>query len=948
MEEAILDRLHPEIRKLIKEIGFKELTDTQISAIPKILDRKDVLIVAPTGSGKTEAALIPILSMMISDNPRPISVLYITPLRALNRDLVDRISWWTGKLDYKVYVRHGDTATRERRLHALSPPDIMLTTPETFALLLNAKIMATHLQNVKWVIIDEVHELVDNKRGTQLSIALERLKKIAGNIQIIGLSATIGSIEEVTRFLGGLNRNVELVEIDVTKQMAFNVMYPTPLEEDYRLADELYTYPGVAARIRVIRDLIDKHRATLIFTNTRPMAEVLSSRLHLLNEEYPASVHHGSLSASKRIRVERALKRGKLKGVICTSSLELGIDIGDIDLVIQYNSPRQVTRLIQRVGRSGHWIERLSKGAIIVQDPDDALESIVIVNRAKRGTLEPLRIPEKPYDVLVHEIAGLLIRRYEVSLKDIYEILRNCYVYRNLEYDELRELARFISGLTDRIWYFDENRERIVRGERKGRLFQYYFETLSMIPEIRQYIVINELDGLPIGILDGEFVSEYGEPGFKFIMAGRPWKIIQVFKDRVYVKPEDDPLGAIPFWIGEEIPVLYDVANQVGKIKFLLENLYLKYRDPDKVIFELSRLIGVDHLLLRKSLSPYIKMLERGYVIPTDKRIVLEKYEDKIFIHIHGGTLINRTISLFLVQAIFDIYGETIYVSSDPYRIILSSTEISPGDIKRLFTEISRDKVRNYIVRGVEETTYFRWRLLQVARRMGIISGEVQLDPVITEQLVTALRDTPAYKEALKESLNKDRDLSGAVDLIRQIQEGEISVDIIEGLEESPLIETYLIHHEIRLEPGKVDRLKTLQILGTRVRLLNEIRTFVCMNCFNYVEEYRIKELSDKPICPECHSRKIGMSEELIEEVMRIIEISKENRKIISRTKIWKELTKTSKLIEKYGKVAALVLSANISIEMASKILETENKISGRLFRIIMEEERKALLHRFR
>lgn len=946
--EEVLSLLHPKVSELIKEAGFKRLTEPQLKAIPIILGGNDVLIIAPTGSGKTEAALIPILSLMIESNPPPISILYITPLRALNRDLVDRISWWTSKLDLKVYVRHGDTSTRERRLHALSPPDILLTTPETFALLLNTKLMGAHLRNVKWVIVDEVHELVDNKRGVQLSIALEKLKRQANTLRIIGLSATIGSVDVVRKFLGGQDRDLKLVEIDVSKKMTFEVQYPTPTDSDYVLADELYTYPGVAARIRVIKDLIDRHNASLIFTNTRPMAEVLSSRLHLMDEDYPASVHHGSLSASKRIRVERSLKTGKLKGVICTSSLELGIDVGEVDLVIQYNSPRQVTRLIQRVGRSGHWIERTSKGVIIVQDPDDALESIIIVSRAVRGLLEPVRVPERPYDVLVHEIAGDLIKIYEVSLQELYQLLRNTFVYRDLRYSELVEVATFISGLVDRIWYYDKDRERILRGEKRGRLFEYYFDTLSMIPEIKQYIAVNEVENLPVGILDGEFVAEYGEPGFKFIMAGRPWKIIQVFKDRVYMKPEDDPLGAIPFWVGEEIPVLYEVADEVGRVKYRLESRYNGGKEIETILSEISNEYDVDPGLLRKALSPYIKALHRGYPIPSNRRVVIEKYQDKIFIHIHGGTLINRTITLFLVQSIFDKYGETVYVSCDPYRIILGSSILTEEDVKRLFMETPLDSIRDYIIRGVEETNYFRWRLLQVARRMGIISGDVQLDPVKTEQLVTALKGTPAYTEALRESLRKDRDLDGTLNLMNRIAEGEIMVDLIKGGGESPLIESYMIHHEVKLEPGRVDRLKTLQILSTRVRLLNEIRTFVCMDCLEFVEELRIKDLSDPPRCPLCNSGRIGLSEELLEDVMRIVEISKENKKAILKTKIWRELNSSAKLIGKFGKVGAIVLASNIPRERAIDVLNRENRVSGRLFRLIMEEERRNLLQRFR
>ncbi|MEM3606851.1 MAG: DEAD/DEAH box helicase, partial [Candidatus Bathyarchaeia archaeon] len=364
------------IKEAIKERKFSFPTEAQKKAIPLILEGKNVLLIAPTATGKTEAAILPVLNnLFVKEGSRPpgINILYITPLRALNRDMLDRLEWWCRKLGLKVSVRHGDTDIKERSLQAKSPPNMLITTPETLQALLVGKIMKRHLRNVRYVIIDEVHELAEDKRGTQLSLALERLRWITkSDFQLIGLSATIGSPEVVAKFLVGINRQIEIVKVPIKRTTKIKLVLPSVTNEDYKLASKLYTHPEVAARLRVMKDLIKSHESVLLFTNTRAIAEILASRFKVWDVDFPISIHHGSLAKLVRVTAEKSLKKGELKGLVCTSSLELGIDIGKIDYVIQYMSPRQVTRLIQRIGRSGHKVGRIAEGAIITLDSDDA------------------------------------------------------------------------------------------------------------------------------------------------------------------------------------------------------------------------------------------------------------------------------------------------------------------------------------------------------------------------------------------------------------------------------------------------------------------------------------------------------------------------------------------------------------------------------------------------
>ncbi|MCX6642714.1 MAG: DEAD/DEAH box helicase, partial [Candidatus Bathyarchaeota archaeon] len=414
VEANVFSLLCRPVRRLLEDRGFTEPTEPQRRIIPLILEGKNVLLISATATGKTEAAMLPVMDrfLMMGSRKPGISILYITPLRALNRDILDRMTYWCNRLDIKLGIRHGDTGTQERNKQRTNPPDMLITTPETLQALLLGRTLKQYLKQVKWIVIDEIHELADNKRGSQLSIALERLREQADTPpQMIGLSATIGSPEKVATFLAGKDRPVETVHVSALRETRFDIIFPEPETEDYENAAKLFTHPEVASRLRAIRELIENHQTTLIFTNTRSTSEVLASRFNLWDLKFPISIHHGSLAKTSRITAEQGLKTGDIRTVICTSSLELGIDIGSIDLVIQYNSPRQVTRLLQRVGRSGHRLDRVSKGIIISLNSDDALESMVICNRALKEVMEPLRIPEKPFDVLVNQMTAELLQR---------------------------------------------------------------------------------------------------------------------------------------------------------------------------------------------------------------------------------------------------------------------------------------------------------------------------------------------------------------------------------------------------------------------------------------------------------------------------------------------------------------------------------------------------------
>ena len=929
--------LEESIEKVLEEEGIIELSEIQSLAIPKIINGENVLIIAPTGSGKTYAAIVPVFNMfLIAKNRKEtkgISILYITPLRALNRDLLRRLSQIGEKLGIDVQVRHGDTVESIRALQAKSPPEMLITTPETLQAILPGKRMKEHLKGVKWVIVDEIHELVVDKRGNQLALALERLQNIAEKeFQRIGLSATIGDEKIIANFLVGNGRKVSIVKSKESKNISIKIEYPNPKDEDYKCAKELGVPPTTISRVRRILELISEYTSSLIFTNTREQAEALGFQIHALKTNYPIKVHHGSLSKEIREEVEKDFQKGLIKGVVCTSSLELGIDIGTVDFVIQYTSPRQVTRLIQRVGRSEHRLYGIPKGCIITNLADDILESLVIVKYANQEKLEKIKIHENALDVLAHQIVGLALDFKRIKIEKIYQIVKRAYPYKNLE------LEKFLSVLNQ----LNELKLIKIHGEEikpsYPEAFKYYYENLSMIPDVKRYNVFDFINKRMIGTLDQEFVNRKCKPGTEFIMHGFTWRIISIDDEeyKIEVEPIPPSLNAIPSWEGEIIPVDYEVAIEVGKLRSLFfqkiieGNVEINFDELDSNAFA--------------EVVKTIKNHAKNYPLPTDKRIVIESFENCIIIHACFGNLVNETLGIALSALLSSRYGVSINTQIDPYRIaFVFPYKMSPKIVFDELNKLSPNELSKILEEVIEDTDLFAWRFWHVARRFGAIRKEANYKINKARLLIKIFKDSPMIYETKREIFVEKLDLERAKEIIDKIAKKEISIEVIKEKNEYspfalPIIDKIVPYDLLR--PALSSKFLVEVVKG---RLLSSNVKLVCVFNADWESIRSINSLKEKIECPLCHSTLIAVTHPNDEELIEILK-KKKYKKPLSKDEelIWNKAWKSASLVQNYGRKAIIAMSGRgIGPTVAAKILRKPYKSEEEFYIEILKAERE-------
>ena len=917
--------------------------------VPLVIQGKNSLLMAPTGTGKTEAALLPILDRMVREElsrERGTKLLYITPLRALNRDMLERMQWWCKRFDIRLGVRHGDSTQAERTNMSFAPPDILITTPETLQILLVGRRIRQSLSKLKWVVVDEVHELAEDKRGSQLSVGLERLRDVVETeFQTIGLSATVGSPERIARFLVGSGRTCEVVRVPVEKSLSLKVTSPKPTANDKEFAEAIYSFPEVAARLRTIRDVVERYKSVLIFTNTRTEAEALASRFRVWDPDFPVGIHHSSLSKATREAVERSLKDGKLLGVICTSSLELGIDIGFLQFVVQYNSPRQVTRLIQRVGRSGHRVGEVSNGLIVTLDSDDTLEAAVLCRKSVNGELEPLVPVSSPYDVAVHQVAGLLIEQSNWNFSDLAALLRRSDAYSGMDDQRLRRVLTYMRDRYPRLAYYSESDGRVTRARDVKPLFSYYFDNLSMIPDERQYLVIEGENF--VGVLDEAFVSEYGEVGVKFVEAGRCWKVEQIYGKKVYVKAEDDPTGAVPNWVGDEIPVPLEVAAEVGALR----RMYAEAIDEGREEVFLGETTGPYPLskeTLREALKEVAEQHAAKLPIPSERLVTVERWDRYIIVQAAFGHKVNRLLARVLGHMISEKIGMSVAVHQDPYRIVIEA-DVAPSAVAALLSGLKGVDLRGATEKAVERSGIFKRRLIHAGKKCGAIAKDADYASVSISGLVEALRDTPVYDEAMDTIFHDDLDVPGAAEVVGRIAEGDIEVKLIEYEGLSPIARIGIEEISRRGEIVSPERLRALLRQSTRARILDTFMVAVCTNCWNYLELRRVGDLEGLVKCTFCGREAIGLSTDSYENVFSLAMKARSRTDIRGRNlKMVEGVKKSAEMRKEYGHGFDMLMAGRgVRVTDAMALAAKMKKEGMDVVDAVMDGEREALRRRY-
>lgn len=834
-EETVLNMLKPYVKKWFKE-KYEEMTPVQRKTIPLVKSGYNVLVSSPTGTGKTLAVFLGLIDNMYDHYekngalPSGVHIIYISPLRALNNDMrkslyepLEGIREVAKEMgielpEIKVAVRTSDTSPYEKQKMARNPPHILITTPESLALALNAPRFRDALKNVHIVVIDEIHDLASSKRGSHLAVSIERLENLAGRaIQRIGLSATIAPLEDVAQFLVGFKddstpRDCHIVDARFDKKIDIRVTAP--------VKDLVHTPADVAneAIYRKLVELVKKHTTTLIFTNTRSATERVVFKLRKIMEKEKivdadeVEAHHSSLSRDLRLEVEDKLKKGELRAVVSSTSLELGIDIGYIDLVVLLSSPKSVTRLLQRVGRSGHHIREISRGRVIVVDRDDLVECTVLCKLALERKIDRIRIPKNPLDVLAQHVVGLALEK-DWDVKDAYKLIKRSYPFHELSYEDFLSVIKYLAGrlgdfydhqkIYAKIWY-DE--EKGVFGRKRTTRMIYYLN-LGVIPDESKVRVFT-VDGKYVGDLEEGFV-EYLTPGDLFILGGRVYEFVSSRGFTTLVKRADGQRPTVPTWFSEMLPLAFDSALEVGKFRREISDLLDKH-GVNKVVSHLVEEYGLEKHAA-EAICNYIleQKLYTNNVIPSDKKIVIELFDEperrNIIVHALFGRKANEALARLYAYIIGTTLGTNVKITVTDNGFMLTVPGHPNHDYVSLFKSIQEDKAWDILVKVIRRTDLIKRRFRHVAvrsfmllRRYRDVEKSLHKLQLNAEELLKAVEEIPNFpvlRETYREILMDYMHVDEAIEVLKAVRRGDIEVVQIGPYDvPSPFAHSIVVH----------------------------------------------------------------------------------------------------------------------------------------------------------
>ena len=961
------DALCEPLRDHLSRAGWQP-TPIQEAALPPLLDGGDHVLIAPTGSGKTEAVILPVLSQAHDAEWGRLSVLYVTPLRALNRDIDRRLQDLASTVGLEVGLRHGDTPQSERNRQSRRPPHLLVTTPETLQIMFTGSRLREHLKGVRAVIVDEVHELASSERGAQLLVGLARLEALAKRrLQRIGLSATVGNPDEVARWLSPEEGTA--IRAPAPRATEVRITCAQPEAADEAIALEHSTSPRAMAALRMLAGRLKADAPSLIFVNSRNAAESVASRLSTFDGTLDIGIHHGSLASEVREEMETRLQAGDIHALVCTSSLELGIDVGAIRHVHQVQSPRAVDRLLQRVGRAEHTLGGTGRGDLVAWESDEIAESAVIARRAIAGEIEGVEWRRAPRVVAANQMVMMTLAEGVVPMPATTAILRHTSIFSDWEHGDTRALARVLDDRwllrlvadpktsdplewAPSLWRQlapegvpDERptKEEVERTEEAtlerwrqamraavpkhlaegwtsagARTRSYMLEHLSMIPDEQRYVVRDAVTRRGIGSVDEAFVLSLDDSGQetdgaprRFVMVGRTWEIVEADpeKSELLVAPTGSG-GSAPVWAGELPPVPAEIAREVGDLRGLIRDLATgEETEGDREIE--SYPLAPD--ALGRLMGTITEHVDAAGSLPDASHIDIETRRDAVVVHSCNGTRINQTLAHFLQAMASTLEGRMGRVLVDPYRITLQVPGLRATHVVDWLTGTPPNGLPSILRVTIPNGRQLRWRLVQVCKVMGVLRAGVDPRKVNLRGIAERYKGTPVMEEALDKLFSERMDLDGTVDLLRAIQDGRIHVSQRSpgALGTSPRSE-----RDMQLPDwSNVEVRNRLEM-----RLMNERALTICLRC-KATTRFRVARYPEiDPNCTVCSATMRAVAREgLADDLKRWV--ASEDEKVRAR------MMRNAEMVQHRGIDAILCLMARgVGEETATRILRAHAK----------------------
>jgi ATP-dependent helicase Lhr and Lhr-like helicase len=788
------------------EGAFARATPAQELGWPAIATGEHVLIQAPTGSGKTLAAFLHGIDRLNATPGEGLRLVYVSPLKALNYDIERNLRGPLSGLrsQLRVGVRTGDTPQRERAAMLREPPDILITTPESLFLLLTSRGREI-LGGVGTLILDEVHAVAGAKRGAHLALSVERLDRlVAEPVQRIGLSATQRPLEEIGRFVSG-GRPITLVDAGVRKELDLEVVVPLEdMREPGQTGADESRGPSIWPSIypELLR-LVEQHRSTIVFVNNRRLAERLALRLNELAEREIARAHHGSLAREQRVEVEELLKLGQIPCLVATSSLELGIDMGAVDLVVQVESPKSVARGLQRIGRAGHELGAVSKGRIFPKFRADLLEAAVVARRMQQGLIEETVIPRNPLDVLAQQIVAICADE-AITVDELHDLARRAWPFHDLPRTQLENVLDMLAGRypSDE---FSELRPRIV-WDRTGSVIRgrdgvrrLAVTNAGTIPDRGLYGVHLVDGGGRVGELDEEMVYE-ARAGQTFLLGASTWRIEEITRDRVLVSPAPGVPGAVPFWKGEGVGRPYELGRAIGEAaRELVTSTEERVRED----------YGLDERAARNLLIFLREQQQTTGALPSDRTVVVERFRDEIgdwrmCILTPFGARVHAPWAMALQVRLRDSLGLEVHSlwSDDGIALHLPDAD-SPPPLDDVL--VGPEEIEDLVVAEVGNTALFGARFRENAARALLIPrrrpGErtpLWQQRLKSQALLQVARRYPAFPivlETYRECLQDVFDLPALKEILAGLKQRKLDLVEVETPSASPFSASLLFDY---------------------------------------------------------------------------------------------------------------------------------------------------------